>query len=167
MCSLIRESGRVENIDINTENCISQVVAILTGCHLNDPRWREIQHDGMSWASPVLLIIVVAFLHHLIKYRNTSPSSLSQSAGIQLSRTPSNSPRRALVGSFNLSNGNQIDEEGELEYKIRKMEACIDPFKDRPSKKNIENGKESKGDVGCKWLDMPEFDVRTKKQIKY
>lgn len=110
-----------------------------------DPDWKEILHDGMSWTSPVLLLIVLTFLYNLIKYRNSPPTSTSShSRAIQLSRSPISSPRRGrgATGSFQLSSSSYAkqseDGEDEGEYRIKRVEACFDPYRIRSDHSNVD-----------------------------
>lgn len=133
---------------------LGQVIAILTGFHLGDPEWKELTDDGMAWTSPVLIIIVVAFLHNLIKYRHskslTSPSHLEQQQhhqAIRLSRTPSISPRTAFFGTFS---NNLQDTKVDLPVKDEDEEGQIDASEQMERKRSLAG-------LGISVIENPQF----------
>jgi hypothetical protein len=62
----------------------SQVVAILTGIHLDDHSfaWQEVMYDSVSWSSIFLIFEVGAFLYNLLRYRPSSVSSNITAPGL-------------------------------------------------------------------------------------
>lgn len=140
-----------------------QAIAILTGCHLGEPEWKELMDDGMSWTSPVLTIIVGSFLYNLVKYRNSSPPS-STSQAIRLSRSPGNSPRQALFGSFHLpTEVKEGEDEDEARLKGIKLEIWAENFRFNASERNVDIAIATKGDEAFDWVEMPKVHRKNRK----
>lgn len=160
-----------------------QVIAVLTGIHLGDKSfaWQELMYDGVSWSSTVLIIIVVAFLHNLFKYRHcglgVAPASHNHGPGyanaFKLSRTPHSSPRKAMFGSYPCP---QDDVKEELDGNAHfeggmKVEICTESLQimERDSD-DLSGGAmgtdagmfdcaiATKGEEGFDWLELPSVN---------